>query len=454
MNPVSIYRSLQQGARLAFVAGAAVILLATLAVGWWLLSPKEQLLFGGLKEGDAAEIVEALNEWKVPHSIVDGGTGISVPEDMMYATRMRLVSAGIPRGGAVGFELFDDADFGVTEFAQRVNYQRALQGELERTIASLPPVENARVHLTIRRPGLFVGEAEPSKASVALTLRPGETLSRQQVRGIRGLVAAAVEGLAPAQVAVLDAAGNLLAGADALAGRVVEERDDEESRVEARIQAKVSELLAQVLEEGDYRVTVDVSLDFDEVRTTRQRPMAGDAVVVRKRSTVPASDELAPPPPPDEDVEYAHGTVREEVQRAPGRVERMSVAVILPVSIDDAELERLYGLISAAAGVDEARGDRLEVSRIARGDIMDGRDADAPANTSVDRAQAMAPRIGFSPQGWPAWSKMLLLLAIGLLVGITVAVAMQKRPARLTAKEREAMLGQLRRWLDDGANPQ
>ena len=199
-----IMASLRDPKRLWLWVGAGVILsLACLAI-WWVLSPGRQLLFGNLRERDAAEIVQALDEWKVPYEIVDSGKGIKVESDLVYETRMKLVAAGVPKGGHVGFELFDDADFGVTEFAQRVNYQRALQGEIERTIASIPGVESARVHLTIRRPGLFVGEQEQSKGSVALELSSGAKLSVGQISGIRSLVAASVEGLSANQVSVLD----------------------------------------------------------------------------------------------------------------------------------------------------------------------------------------------------------------------------------------------------------
>jgi flagellar M-ring protein FliF len=461
MNPLKFYQALERGARVGFAVGALVIVLITAVMLWWLMSPREQLLFGGLKETDAAEIVEALNEWKVPHTIVDGGAGIVVPEEMMYETRMRLVSSGIPRGGAVGFELFDDSDFGVTEFAQRVNYQRALQGEIERTIAALPAVENARVHLTIRRPGLFVGDQEQSKASIAVTLRPGEQLSRRQVRGIRGLVAAAVEGLSIEQVTVLDAGGNLLAGGEGVASRSFEARDDEESRVEGRIQAKINELLAQVLEEGEYRVSVDAQLDFDSVRRVNERPMAEDSVVVRKRVNSRADDESDAARQSDEDVEFRHGTVREEIASAPGRIHRLSVAVILPMSLDDSELVRIESLVSAAAGLDQARGDRLEVSRLGRGQTFAQREGAEPAGENAAQAGKgaidldRAPlQVGFDAAAWPVWSKMLLLIVVGLVLGVTVALALQRRPAKLSPTEREAVLGKMRSWLAEGTLPQ
>src|SRR5688572_20555064 len=188
---------LGRGARAGLYAGTALVLAAMLAAMWWLFAPDYQLLFGNLRETDAAEVAASLNEWKVPYRFTEGGAGIEVPADQVYDVRMKLVSAGVPSGGHVGFELFDDSDFGVTEFAQRVNYQRALQGELERSIGALPGVQSVRVHLTIRRPGLFVGQDDASKASVAVTMVPGELLSPQQVAGIRNLVAAGVDGLEP-----------------------------------------------------------------------------------------------------------------------------------------------------------------------------------------------------------------------------------------------------------------
>ncbi|GAA4807921.1 flagellar basal-body MS-ring/collar protein FliF [Lysobacter hankyongensis] len=450
MNPLKFYNALERGARIGFAVGVFAIVLITAGMLWWLLSPREQLMFGGLKETDAAEIVEALDEWKVPHTIVDGGTGIAVPEEVMYETRMRLVSAGIPRGGNVGFELFDDSDFGVTEFAQRVNYQRALQGEIERTIAALPAVESARVHLTIRRPGLFVGEQETSKASVAVGLRPGETLSRQQIRGIRSLVAAAVEGLSLQQVTVLDSTGALLAGSGGSpsGGQAMEAQDDSESQAELRIQSRISELLGQVLEDGEYRVSVDVDLDFDAVRQVNERPLGNDAVIARKRINSLADERDDAARSSNEDVEYLHGTVREEISRAPGKIKRMSVAVILPTSLGEGDVTRIESLIAAAAGIDEMRGDRLEVSRLGRGEGFSARRIEI--DEAATAGESAPVRIGFDVAALPALPKILFFVVLGLLLGVIVAFAMQKKPAALSPTEREAVLGKMRAWLAEG----
>jgi flagellar M-ring protein FliF len=455
MSPLKFFNTLGRSARIGLLMGVAIIALSMAGALWWAFSPREQLLFGGLKEADAAEIVAALEEWKIPHAIVDGGTGISVPDEMVYAVRMRLVSSGIPKGGHVGFELFDDSDFGVTEFAQRVNYQRALQGEIERTIAALPGVETARVHLSIRRPGLFVGDQEASKASVALSMRAGQSLARQQVRGIRSLVSAAVEGLSVDRVAVLDSNGALLAGGEpASSPRGVVARDDEETEMEARIHQRLSDLIGHALGSDTFSVSVDVVLNYDTVREINERPIGrepGNLVVARKRVNTQGATDDDGKGPSNEDIEYVNGSVREEIVRAPGAIQRLSVAAILPSSLSDQDVERMRTLIAAAAGIVEERGDRIEVSRIgpddsARGLMVDevpsiaNRTANDPRSTTIDD----------EADGW-LWAAMLLTL--GLTVGGLGALLLQRKPEDLSPGEREAALAKLRAWLADGSVP-
>lgn len=437
--------------RAALFGGAALVLALTMAVLWWVLAGgRDQVLFADLREADAAEIVVALNEWKVPHKITDGGSVIRVDADQVYEVRMRLVSAGVPKGGHVGFELFDDADFGVTEFAQRVNFQRALQGELERTIAAMPGVANARVHLTIRRAGLFVGQSESSKASVAVTLEPGVMLARGQVNGIRSLVAAAVEGLPSEQVTVLDSSGALLAG-NSLAGQALASRSDDEQQLEAQLQGRVHSLLAEVLPDGGYHVSVDARLNFDSVRQINERPLAravgDDAVLVRRRVNSVNAPEGAGRSHSQEDAEYAHGTAREEIARAPGRIEKLSIAVVLPATLDEFEVERLSSLIAAAAGLDEARGDRLEVSRLG---VQRLTTEDMQIAPRVPDASPLVVRQGVERFASWAW---VLFGAIGLAIGAMLMAATQRRPKRLTHAEREAVVAKLEGWLAEGRLP-
>ena len=450
---------LQPAARL-WLAGGVLLIVAVAGIAlWWVMSPREQLLFGNLREADAAEIVTSLDEWKVPYRIVDGGTGIAVAQDKVYETRMRLVSAGVPRGGHVGFELFDDSDFGVTEFAQRVNYQRALQGEIERTIAALPGVESARVHLTIRRPGLFAEQDDTSKASVALSLKPGQTLTRKQIGGVRSLVAAAVEGLSPGQVSVLDSDGTLLAQGDDTGHDVdLDGRAEDEARLEQRIQSRVAELLGQVLTDEEFRVSVDATLNFDAIREVSERPLAqgddGNGLLARKRVSSSGANDGNNRGQNEEESDFVHGTARQEIARAPGRVERLSVAVILPPHLDEQEVERIRSLVAAGAGIDPERGDRLEVSRLGRDTRWVSRPAVAMAQASPGSAdvQTQATAIEPTPASRAGW-KWAAVGALGFLLGAIAIAASQRRPRSLSAKEREDALNRLRGWLAEGGAP-
>lgn len=458
MNVSSFYNSLSKPARAGLVVGSLLVLAGAIAVVTWLLAPRQQTLFSNLRQADAAEIVQALGEWKVPYRLGDGGKSISVDEAAVYETRMRLVSAGIPKGGHVGFELFNESDFGVTEFAQKVNYQRALQGEIERTITSLPGVLDARVHLTIRRQGLFAEQEDGSKASVALSLSPGQTLSRGQLDGIRSLVAASVEGLKPEQVSVLDSEGALLSdGGPGVAASGEQVQSERKGEVEQAITTRVASLLGKTMNAGDFAVSVDVTLNYDAVREVSERPVAvgeqGNGLVQRRRTTTQPHQEGTTTQRQEEDTEYVLGTTRQEVNRAPGRVERLSVAVVVPARLDDVELYRLRSLVAAAAGMDFERGDQLEISRLAQGRVAAPREPavaragesvqPAPAAATVAAASTKAPVQGY---GWRLIAAAVLgMLATWLWVGLR-----RRQPARLTAQQRDEALQKMRLWLQDG----
>jgi flagellar M-ring protein FliF len=433
--------------------------------------PRYQLLFGNLRETTAAEVTKSLAEWKVPYRFTDGGTGIEVPADQVYETRMKLVSAGVPSGGHVGFELFDHSDFGVTEFAQRVNYQRALQGELERSIAALPGVELVRVHLTIRRPGLFVGQDDSSKASVAITMTSGEILTAQQVGGIRNLVASAVDGLSPNAVVVLGPTGVLPGGSTRASGEQggLLAQNEEQAGYEGRVRERISDLLSQVFHIQSYRVSVDVRLNFDQEHRVSEHLVEqgadGNGLLVRKHisGTVPVADankdaKDAKDPKEtattqkQEDLDYAHGTERDEFSRAPGRVERMSIAVLVPPTLDDAQMERLRQLVTAAAGLDDKRGDRLEITSVSEAAMGATRPTDGAAmpDATVMSATAQVSNDHSTQDRSPTlW--LVLAAMFGLIGGGVLMVLFNPRPPRLRNAERDAVLKKLRSWLaEDG----
>src|SRR5215813_15125484 len=167
-------------------------------------------LFSGLAPEDAAAIVQKLKETGIEYRLPEGGGTVLVPSARLAELRLNLAAAGLPKTGRIGFELFDKTNLGATEFTEHINYGRALEGELERSVMSLAEVEQARVHLTFPKDSVFLDSKEPAKASVMVKTKPGARLSPQNVLAINHLVASAVEGLSPDAVSVLDMNGNLL----------------------------------------------------------------------------------------------------------------------------------------------------------------------------------------------------------------------------------------------------
>lgn len=466
------------------VVGGVLILALGAGLLWWAMREDYAPLFSDLADADAAEVAAALDEAAVPYRISDDGRLIEVPAAQVHRTRMRLVGEGVPSGGHVGLELFDESDFGVTEFAQHVNLQRALQGELERTIGTIDGVEAVRVHLTLSRSSGLLRDRDPSKASVALRVAPGASLGTRQVLGIQRLVAAAVDGLPPEQVVVVDQQGQSIGGSGAAGGGLqLAYQLDEQAAIESRVRARVADLLAQGYPVDAWRLAVDVQLNFDSVREVREMPVAtgadGASLVLRQRtnatrmgggSGVAAAPERGQE---GEDVEYALGRDSEEVTRAPGRIERITVALLLSTPLAEGEAERLRQLIEAAVGLRAERGDRLEIVSLAgeapsaaapRDDgVVEAAPADvvdAPARATVadaDAVPAPAARHPSAARGadpvamplpggvWPWVGGLSVLLLLALL---GMALRGGDRRTRLTPAEREQALQRVRAWLE------
>jgi len=200
--------SSRRGLAIGIVLLASVTTFGSLI--YWNSTPDYQILFSNLAQEDAGEMVAKLKEKKIPFQLSPNGTSISVPKEAVYDVRLALAAEGLPKGGGVGFEVFDRTSLGVTDFVQKLNYQRAMQGELARTIKQIKEVEQARVHIVTPKESLFVEEQKKPTASVFLKTRTGKNLSASQVEGIVHLVASAIEGLEPNHITVIDTSGRIL----------------------------------------------------------------------------------------------------------------------------------------------------------------------------------------------------------------------------------------------------
>ena len=256
---------------LLMVSVAAVIALLV-AAGTLLRQSEFRILFSNISERDGGAIIAVLEQMNIPYKFNDSGSAILVPASRVHDVRLRLASQGLPRGGAVGFELMESQKFGISQFAEQVNYQRGLEGELSRTIQSIAAVQAARVHLAIPKPSVFMREEMKPSASVMLNLYPGRSLDAGQIAGIQNLVAASVPQLATASVTLLDQSGTLLsqmksklleAGLDPTQVKYIQE-------VEASIIKRVEDILAPIVGPGNARVQIAADIDFSQAEQTAE----------------------------------------------------------------------------------------------------------------------------------------------------------------------------------------
>ncbi len=267
------FNQLSNPQKIGLLAGLAA-LIAVVASAWlWSRTPEYRVLFANVSDRDGGAIIASLSQQNIPYRMAEGGGAILVPESMVYETRLKLASQGLPKGGNVGFELMEGQRFGVSQFQEQVNYQRSLEGELGRTIESLAAVQSARVHLAIPRPSVFVREAQKPSASVLLHVYPGRTLDAAQVAGVMHLLASSVSELTPRNVTVVDQRGNLLAGSgteDSPAAGLDPGQLKYRQQVEAGYVARIENILAPLFGEGNVRAQVTALLDFSQVEQTSE----------------------------------------------------------------------------------------------------------------------------------------------------------------------------------------
>jgi flagellar M-ring protein FliF len=253
----------------------------------WSGSPEFLPLYSQLSAEDAGEVVGRLKEQKIPYKLSHDGATIQIPRENVYDVRLELASQGLPRGSGVGFEVFDNTKLGMTDFVQNINYQRALQGELSRTINGLAEVESSRVHIVIPPRSLFIEEQEQATASVILKINHGRWLSEDQINGVVHLISSSVPRLAPEKVTVVDHKGQLLAGADdksPTASQVSSDHLEFQERKERLLGKSVLSMLEQVLGKDKAIVRVSCDLDFIQQESTEELYLPQNQVVRSEKS--------------------------------------------------------------------------------------------------------------------------------------------------------------------------
>jgi flagellar M-ring protein FliF len=454
----------------AFLAVVGVVF----AFGYWASRPTYRLLFSDLDAESASQVTAKLTELKVPYELAESGRGIRVPEDRVDQLRLDFAGQGLPAGGRLGFEIFDGTNFGWTEFLEQVNYRRALEGELARTIATIDEISGARVHIAMGQKTLFARDRTPAKASVTLKLKGRAPLAASTVAGIRNLVAYAIDDLRPDAVVVMDDHGRPLAvaGDDSEVGSPAQL--EAKARLEEQLVKKVATMLDPLVGTEHYRVHVTARLNHDSqdevsekygregvVRSeehSQEAAGAGQAALgvagargntpapAEPGANVPAAETLAPPATVGttggsqrihdrRNLELDKTTTR--TSRPAGGVSRLSVAVLVDHAYevkreadgtetrsakprDPAFLQQVSDLTAKVVGLDTARGDELTVQNVAFEQTLEEPLTAAP--------QGVLQRVG------PIWIGAGALSLLAVLGGLLVLVMRRGKGRRAAAQ--------------------
>lgn len=457
------WKALAPRAKVGLGAGIVLIVCLMAGLGFWAYRADYQVLFADVSAADAAAMTAELDKLKTPYQLADNGTTILVPKDLVYKTRLKLMGNELPLHGAVGFEVFNNADFGMTEFVQKVNYQRAIQGELTRTILAIDGVQAARVHLAIPEQGLFKKALTRPKASVTLTMKKDVTLTPEQVAGIQRLVAASVPDIVAADVTVLNQHGVALTrpvvadgggdGAGAAAGSAALET---KRSTEEYLAKKVGEVLDRSFGAGVAAVSVDVALNLDQSRITTEEVLpgrgAGAGLVVRERRTLNDGGDVSSGTPArasgssTTEADYQVGRRVEQLVPGSGGIRRMTVAVLVRQPLNEDQVEKLKQVVMLAIGFSEARGDAVVVYPMAQFQQLGAPVDTVPAAGEVTAAPAETAPAPQANVGLLVLAGVLLLATLWFLLRPrrpTVVVA----PARLDADERARMVADIRQWI-------
>jgi len=422
------------------------LLLVALGVGAvrWKHDADFRTLYSSLTPEDASAVTQKIKEAGIEYRLDETGATVTVPADRLAEARLALAGAGMPRSGRIGFELFDRTNLGASDFTEQVNYQRALEGELERTVATLAEVEQARIHITSAKESVFLDSRQPAKATAVLKLRTEARIQQSSVTAIANLVASAVEGLAPDAVSIIDDSGRLLNRPRATEGdaKAAEVNLDYRQQLESELQAKLGGALEPVLGAGKFRTGVNVDCDFtsvdqsDEIYDGNQTATLTSQVTEESTGTgiaggAPgtASNLPAPPAKPagstsgivrrTENVSYQPSRTVRHTVNPKGSIRKISTVVLVDHTVrwegtgakarkvivppSEAVLKAVHDVVAGIVSYNEQRGDQITVESL-------------PFESTVDAEPPMSSAPLLKQKAPGADKQRMILLGSGALV--------------------------------------
>ena len=413
------FKQLPQKNKLGILIGIPLLIAVLASLLMWANQTSYRVLFSGLNDQDGGAIVEALTQMKVPYEFNTAGTSILVPSDKVYDTRLALASQGLPKGSVSGFEAMDSQKLGITQFQEQINYQRALEGELVRSIQSISAVQSARVHLAIPKPSIFIREKQTPSASIVLNLFGSRTLSEPQINGIVHLVASSLPNMNPEDVSIVDQSGRLLTGKTQLESGLNPSQLAYTNQIEQSLTSRIVDILTPVFGSNNIRATVTANMDYSTSERTDEiyKPNGDNTQATIRSQQISESNDgtgknpqgvpgvMANTPPGEAAANIGQNpqealanrdkatqdqtnsssrkdsTVNYEVDKSVqytksqvGKIERLSAAVVVnfktitdpkgetrQVPLTPEEITQLDTLVKQAIGFNEERGDAVNV---------------------------------------------------------------------------------------------
>ncbi len=457
---LQLWQKLDKRQRYILFGVAGLVIAAIIGAGvWYGSSPNMQPLFTNMETKDAGEVAAKLKEEKVDFKVQEtqNGTTILVPVKQVDKLRLNLAAQGLPRG-TKGFEIFDNNKLGVTDFQNRIDYLQALQGELTRTIEQIDAVESARVHIVLPQDSLYSKDVKPATASIMLRLKPGMSLTPNEIKGIVNLVAHSVQNLQPENITVINSQGQILNSPQNnndeknSLGNITLTQINMTQKVRQQLQAEVQSMLDNALGEGEAFVRVNVALNFDQQQTDKQTftPVVNNAGIVRSSqelnesykgtsstpggpagitSNVPgyvaANNSNAQYSKNETTKNYEINEEKQKIISSPGSIKRLNIAVLVSDKINPQQREAISRAVASAVGIDPNRGDTISVEPI-------------PINNSAAEQKAAAEKAAKAKSEEMAILEAIAVVLPLLLLALAYFLYQRKKKKEQEAAEAEA----------------